>query len=107
MLHAVMLMASVVLFNHMGLCDAVERVTHYKFRILSCSKCGTFWSVLAYLLFTSHNVIESFTAAFALSYLALWFELLLGLMSKVYETCIQTTEADSDKAGAESEMPEV
>lgn len=109
MLYAVMLMVCVVLFNHMGLKDAVEDVTHYKFKILSCAKCGTFWSVLIFMLLR-HHPITSITVAFALSYMAIWFELLLGFLSKVYEDTydkIQTTQTHTDEGDAESEMPQV
>ena len=110
MCYAVMLMISVVLFDHTGLCDAIEDVTHYKFKILSCVKCGTFWSVLVYMLITMHHPIISITAAFVLSYMAIWLELLLGYLGKVYETCynkIQTAEPHQDKRGSEGELPQV
>lgn len=100
-----MLMASVVLWNHLGLCEAVERVLHYKFRIMSCSKCGTFWTVLIYQLVMGTEIVASVTAAFALSYAAIWFELLLGYLGEVYETCydkIQTASPSEDEADAES-----
>lgn len=99
-----MLMISVVLFSHTGLCEAVEEKIHYKFKILSCAKCGTFWSVLIYMLLRHHPIV-SITAAFMLSYMAIWFELFLGYMSKVYEDTynkIQASQADKDKGDAES-----
>ena len=102
---ALMLMVSVVLFNHMGLSEAIEKVTHYKFRIMSCSKCGTFWAVLIYQLVTETNIVASVTAAFALSYTAIWFELLLGYLSYLYETAydkIQTAPSSEDEANAKS-----
>ena len=102
---AAMLMASVTLANHMGIVEAAEKIMHHKFKILSCSKCGTFWTVLIYLLFMGNHFVTSIATAFALSYTAIWFELLLGYLSKVYESAynkIQTTAPDQDEAGAAS-----
>ena len=102
---AAMLMASVTLANHMGLVGAAEKVTRRKFKIISCSKCSTFWTVLIYLLFMGNHFVTSIATAFALSYTAIWFELLLGYLSNIYESAydkIQTTALDQDEAGAAS-----
>ena len=107
---AAMLATSVVLFNHVGLRDAVERVTHYKMKVLSCVKCGTFWVVLAYMAIRNQPVVESIATAFALSYAAIWFELLLGYLSKLYEIAydkIQASASHDDEASGADDMSEV
>lgn len=105
---AVMLMISVVLFNHMGLCETIEKVLHYKFKILSCSKCGTFWASLISYVVGGTPIIESIALSFVLAYIALWLELALALMAKWYETCydkISEAETDKDNASSENQMP--
>lgn len=100
---ALMLMVSVVMFNHMGLCEAVENVTHYKFRILSCSKCGTFWLTFIALLVEGVPIIESVTMSFVAAYVAMWLELLLAIMAGYYEsTYDKISEAEADEAQASS-----
>lgn len=91
----------VVLFNHLGLCEAAERVLHYKFKILNCSKCGTFWATLTTLLVGGTSVLESVTLSFVMAYLALWLELLLAVMSRCYERLYdKISEADAHEAEA-------
>lgn len=98
---ALMLMVSVVLFNHMGLCDAVEKIAHYRFKILSCVKCGTFWAVLIASLVEGEPIIRSVAVSFVMAYMALWLELLLAVMAKCYEsTYDKISEAEADKAEA-------
>lgn len=98
---ALMPMVCVVLFNHMGLCEAAERVLHYKFRILSCSKCGTFWMTLITLLVGGTKLLESVTVSFVMAYIALWLELLLAAMAKFYEsTYDKISETETPKAEA-------
>lgn len=100
---ALMLMVSVVLWNHLGLCEAVENVTHYKFRILSCSKCGTFWFTFIALLVEGVPIIESVTMSFVAAYVAMWLELLLAIMAGYYEsTYDKISEAEADEAQASS-----
>ena len=102
---ALMLMVSVVLANHLGLIEAVGKVVHYRFRILSCSKCGTFWLTLIALTVERTPVIESVTMSFVAAYAALWFELLLALLAKIYESAydkISETAADQAAAPGES-----
>jgi hypothetical protein len=101
MIDAAMIMASVVLANHMGLVEAAEKVTHYKFRILSCGKCATFWLSLLTMLVEGVPVVMSVAVAFVLAYAALWLELQLAILAKHYETSydkISEAEADKDEA---------
>lgn len=106
---AAMLMVSVVLFNHMELCESIEGVIHYRFKILSCSKCGTFWSALTYLLFTGHNAVTSVAISFMLSYTAIWIELFLGILATRYNELSQvyTTETSDSETGTEASVSEV
>ena len=110
MMTALMLMVCVVLFNHMGLCDAVEGILHYRFKVLSCVKCGTFWTVLIASLVEGTPIIMSMALSFMTAYAALWLELLLGLLGRAYEDTydkIQAAETDKDEADTESQVPKV
>lgn len=105
MMTALMLMVCVVLANHLGLIEAIEKVTHYKFKILGCSKCGTFWLSLVALLVEGMPIIESVTMSIVAAYVALWLELFLAIMAKWYETCydkIQAASSSEDETYAES-----
>ena len=102
---ALLLMVIVVLANHMGFVEAVEEFTHYKFKILGCSKCGTFWLSLIAMLVEGVPAVMSVCAAYVLAYTALWLELLLAIMAQFYETYndhIQAASAGADEAIAEN-----
>ena len=102
---ALMLMVVVVLINLLGLIEAVEKVIHYKFKILGCSKCGTFWLALIVLLVEGMPIIEGVTMSIVAAYVALWLELFLAIMAKWYETCydkIQAASYSEDETCAES-----
>lgn len=82
------IMFSCTMFIHMGLVDAVLRVYGIEDKevpILTCPKCLTFWSALAFLVLTKHNIIHSVAISFLASYCAIWLDLLLGLMDVWYE----------------------
>ena len=79
---------SCVMFIHLGLVDAilgVYGVEEKNVPIITCPKCLTFWSVLAYLFLTKHNIIQSVATSFLASYITIWFDLLLGIMDMWYE----------------------
>ena len=104
-----MLVLSAVLANHLGLIEAVEKVIRHKIPILNCAKCLSFWSVLAYCFITCHNAIASVAISFVCAYLAVWLELLCGvidtLYNKMYET-LYTTKAGGP-TDTESELSEL
>ena len=87
--------------NHLGLVKAIEEAAQRELRIVNCPKCFSFWSVLAYTIITSRNVITSLAISFLASYSALWLELLEGyidtLYTKVYEK-IYPTYSDNPSA---------
>ena len=81
-----LIMVSVVLFIHMGLADAICRVTKVRFWLLQCPKCLTFWCELLYLLIVARMpVLQSIAISFIMAYLALWIELCFGYVSRLYE----------------------
>lgn len=71
--------------NHLGLVDAAAAVAKCRrLPVVSCPKCLTFWSTLAYMAVTAHGVIPALATSFLASYAALWVELLEGFTDKLY-----------------------
>ena len=87
--------------NHLGLIDAIENIIHKKLIVLNCSKCLTFWVSLVYLLFNL-PVITSLSIAFALAFIATWFELILGLIDKMYDKIYSKNFASSNGTSSEN-----
>lgn len=96
------IMASCVLFIGMGLEAEIERILSCRFKVLSCPKCLTFWSVLIFGVFTGHGMVETVAVSFLFAYAALWLSLLCDeltlLYNKIYENIAKQTEGDT--AGA-------
>ena len=80
----VMLMTICTLANHMGLVEAVEDKLGIELPIINCCKCATFWSTLTYYITGGASILASLFVAFLLAYSAVWLELLLGLIDKLY-----------------------
>lgn len=70
--------------NHMGLIGAIEREIGCILPVISCVKCSTFWATFVYLFFSKRAIILPMAAAFILSYLSLWLELLMGYIDSIY-----------------------
>ena len=81
----VKIMIAVVLFQNMGMRDAIESIIKYKFKVLSCTRCTTFWVTLLYLLSNRGNIIDTISLSFVNSYLAVWCELLFGYLTIIYD----------------------
>lgn len=79
------ILISCCLFIHLGLGEAIERVTHIHCFLFRCVKCMTFWSVLSYSISMDTNPITSITIAFLSAYLSLWVDLLLNKIAQWYE----------------------
>ena len=107
---AAMIMVSCVLFINMGLCEAIEKILSVRFRILSCPKCLTMWSCLAYLLLKGNDVVPSIAVSFLFSYFSLWLTLVLDMFSTLYNKCyeffFQTTDTDKVAETAEADISE-
>ena len=70
--------------NHLGLVKAIEDRTGYEFTIINCPKCFSCWSVLAYSIYVTHDIITSLAISFVSSYTALWLELLEAYIDTKY-----------------------
>ena len=70
--------------NHLGLVKAIEDTFEKELPIINCVKCSSYWSVLIYLVFTTHEIISSLAVSFLAGYSAIWLELLEGYIDTLY-----------------------
>lgn len=80
----VMIMMSCVMANHLGLIEAIEKSINHKIPILNCPKCASFWLTLAYCVLITKDVIMSFAISFLMAMVALFFDIILGLIDNLY-----------------------
>lgn len=71
--------------NHLGLIGAAEEVLGRKLPVLNCCKCSSFWASLACGLYYGEDVITILAISFLASIAAIWLELGLGYMDKIYD----------------------
>ena len=84
----VAIVLSCVMAIHMGLIDAILKTCKMdgmEIPIIRCPKCLSFHCVLWFLIITGHKVIYGLAAAFLASYVAIWLDLLFGLIDCAYE----------------------
>lgn len=104
--------------NHLGLVEAIEKVSGRKLSIVNCPKCFSFWCTLAYCLWETkaHHITSVLAISFLNAYLALWLELGMGFIdyiyNKVYETIYEsaadnTPATDPDADNSAGSMPEL
>ena len=89
-----------VTMNHLGLIAAIEESMGKKLRIVSCPKCATFWSVLAYCAVCCHDIISTFATSFLASYAAIWLELFEGYIDTLYNKAYGKIYSAADNADA-------
>ena len=101
-----------VTMNHLGLIEAIQTITKCKqLPVVSCVKCFTFWSVLAYNLWSVgfSDMPLMLAVSFLCSYLALWLELFEGyidtlymkLYGKIFTTTDDTSASDADDGSSD------
>ena len=88
--------------NHLGLVKAIEDTFEKELPIINCVKCFSFWSVLVYMAFATHEVITSLAVSFLSGYAAIWLELLEGyidtLYNRLYDKIYSATDTTDDGA---------
>lgn len=104
MKEALLICLCCVMFVQMGLSDAIRRTLRFLPSVISCPKCLTFWSVLAWTLTHGFRPVEATATSFALSYLSLWlvlvYDAVAGLYNRLYEQITNTAPGDApDNAG--------
>lgn len=93
-----LIMFSCVAANHLGLISSIEKMLGYRFLVINCSRCFTFWSVLFFMTFSDNGITLSFATSFLAAALAPWLELLMGftdnLYDKLYDKIYSTAEIE-------------
>ena len=80
-LTSLIVMVSVCLIHHLGLAHAISEVVD---KVLSCSQCITFWSVLAALVYLGTDIVTAVFFAITMAYLSNWFGLLLLYLQRQF-----------------------
>lgn len=84
--------------NHLGLIKAIQTVTKCnRLPIVSCPKCLTCWSVLAYQLLTGCHPIPSLAISLLCSYLAIWLELIMYVIDTLYNKIYGIIENNNEE----------
>ena len=91
LLTSIVLMVSVNLIHHLGLAQAIEEVVG---KILECSQCLTFWSVMAGLIYLGQDIVTATFLAITMAYLSNWFGLILLYLQRKFTTLY---EREKDK----------
>ena len=94
-----LLAAGCVLFVNMGLSDALQEFFGFRSRILSCPKCLTFWAALAFLLISRCRIVAAVGTSFFLSYLALWADLGLSALNRIYNDLYEQISPPAPRPG--------
>ena len=81
LLTSIVLMVSVNLIHHLGLAQAIGEVVG---KILECSQCLTFWSVIAGLTYLGQDIVTATFFAITMAYLSNWFGLLLLYLQRKF-----------------------
>ena len=79
---ALIVMVVASLMHHLGLSEAIADVVS---KIAGCSKCLTFWSVLAVLILSGCNILMAVAVAIVMAYLSHWFGFVLILCNRLYD----------------------
>lgn len=106
-----MIVFAVTAANHMGLIDAIEKAIGCKIPIVNCCKCGTFWATLIYCFFkgVEIDIFMVVAISFVAALTAIWLELGMGAIDKLYERIYEriydtstVTKADGDKGNSKA-----
>lgn len=88
--------------NHLGLITAVSSVIHRQLPFISCVKCFSFWAVLIYCLLGGSSVIDSLAISFLSAWSAVWLDLLMGIIDKLYIKVYDSIYPTADTADADT-----
>jgi hypothetical protein len=79
---ALIAMTMAILAHHLGLSEAISKVIS---KVLKCPRCLSFWTVLFVLALQGYDLLFAIGLSLLMAYLAIWSELLLGLLNQLYE----------------------
>lgn len=93
LLTSIVLMVSVNLIHHLGLAQAITEVMD---KILKCSQCLTFWSVIVGLIYLGQDIVTAIFLAISMAYISNWFGLILLYLQRKFTTLYER-EREKDK----------
>nr|DAL54155.1 MAG TPA_asm: RecR protein [Caudoviricetes sp.] len=93
LLTSIVLMVSVNLIHHLGLAQAIAEVMD---KILKCSQCLTFWSVIVGLIYLGQDIVTAIFLAISMAYISNWFGLILLYLQRKFTTLYER-EREKDK----------
>lgn len=101
---AAMLTIACVLFINMGLEEAIRETVGFGFKIFSCPKCLSFWSVLVLNIIHGYPAVQCIAVSFICSYSALWLSLVYDVLSNIYNRIYDeiTNQADAKNTDPET-----
>ena len=108
-LDVLMIVFSATVANHLGLVAAAESIIRHRLPVLNCPKCAAFWSVIVYgvavanfSLFTVHSSLQILVVAFLSAWSAVWLDLLMGIIDKLYIKVYDTFYPTADTTDADA-----
>jgi hypothetical protein len=105
---ALLLTLSSVLFVQMGLSEAIQKFVGFRSTLLSCPRCVSFWSVLAWFIFKGYGILPSVATSFISAYSALWLSLLYDAIAVIYNRAYEKVSTGEDTEDTEpDEVSEV
>ena len=103
--------------NHLGLISAIEDVIGKRIPVLNCCKCASFWSVLIYgccciATYGTCRIVTVLAISFLCANLAIWLELIMGIVDyyynkvygKIYTTSDNAPASDTDEGNSAGTM---
>ena len=89
--------------NHLGLIQAIQTAARCnQLPIVSCVKCFSFWAVLCYCLASDVGVITSLAISFLSAWSAIWFDLFMGFIDKLYLKAYEQIYPTADSTDADT-----
>lgn len=109
-LDVLMIVFSATAANHLGLVAAAESVVRHRLPVLNCPKCAAFWLVLIYgcsvccdsIAALPPAIPEILAAAFLSAWSAIWLDLLMGIIDKLYIKVYDTFYPTADTTDADA-----
>ena len=104
-----MITFAAVAANHLGLVSAIERTVKHRLPIVDCPKCLSFWAVIGYgivdtdsSLFTVHHSLTLVAVALLAAWAAIWLELAMGFIDKLYLKAYEQIYPTEDSTDADA-----
>lgn len=79
---ALMVMVAAVVAQHLGLSDAVAKVSG---KVLRCPRCLSFWTVLFVLTYLGNDVVPAVGLSLAMAYLSEWVSIPLVMLNDLFD----------------------